>query len=212
MGGVQKTLGLASAGIFCKEGAAFRRASIAGGWDEQGIKTLEPDEPLQRGLNARRPSAITSHVAKRLPSAGRTDLIHPVLGLPDRQSFRRLRPSVRMERMRAGNDLDHDERATLAALCELGGRSLDTARLRIAAPTDRGIGEQNSIRRNQIWRAARKIFARRQPEGKNTRLKSPDITRQAAGGTVRPRPSPGRRPLRRPLPIRRRHKREPKPL
>ncbi len=118
VGGVQKTLGLASAGIFCKEGAAFRRASIAGGWDEQGIKTLEPDEPLQRGLNARRPFAITSHVAKRhhLPEGP----MRPVLGLPIANRFDVYALALYGAHA-AGNDLDHDERATLAALGELAG-------------------------------------------------------------------------------------------
>jgi hypothetical protein len=118
VGGVQKTLGLASASIFLEEGAAFRRGAIAGGWNEQGIETLEPDEHLQRGLDARGPFAIKSNVAKRnhLPDGP----MRPVLGLPIGTRFD-IYALALYGAHAAGNDLNHDERATLAMIGKLAG-------------------------------------------------------------------------------------------
>jgi hypothetical protein len=56
--GVCKALDLASASIFRKDGAVFRRSACAGGWDEQGPKTLDPDDQMLRGLRRCAPSML----------------------------------------------------------------------------------------------------------------------------------------------------------
>ena len=107
---------------------------------------MEPDEPLQRGLNAMRPFAIKSDVAKRnhLPEGP----MRPVLGLPVGNRFDVYALALYGAHA-AGNDLNHDERATLAALGELAGAvwtRLDHELLRQRIAYWRA----NSIRRNRI--------------------------------------------------------------
>ena len=115
---VCKTLSLASASIFRKDGAVFRRTASAGAWDAQDVKTLEPDDQLLRSLGALRPFDVTAVLAERnhFPAG----LARPVFVVPVANWFDCYAVALYGAHA-SGNDLNEDERATLTELAELAG-------------------------------------------------------------------------------------------
>jgi hypothetical protein len=133
--GVYNSLGLASAGVFRREGDVFRRSAHAGGWDEQLARMIKPDDQFQQRLQGLRPFDVGVDVAERNDFPG--GLVRPVLAVPIANRFDNYAIALYGAHA-AGNDLNDDERAALAALAELAGAvwtklDHDLLRRRIAA-------------------------------------------------------------------------------
>ena len=115
---VCKTLRLASASIFRREGAGFRRTAFAGGWADADVKTLATDDPMLQSLPALRQSDIAPDVAKRdrLPAG----LARPILAVPVGNRYECYAVALYGAHV-SGTDLNEDERLTLAKLAEEAG-------------------------------------------------------------------------------------------
>jgi hypothetical protein len=120
--GVCKALGLVSAGVFRKDDDIFRRSACAGAWGQQGpntipVKTPAPDDRARETLHAR-PSDVWAGVADR--KAFPEGPAGPVLAVPVGNRFD-LYAIAFYGAHSVGNNLNTDERATLADLGELAG-------------------------------------------------------------------------------------------
>ena len=115
---VCERLALASASVFRKDGAIFRRSAWAGGWDGQSATTLEPDGRMRQSLNALLPFDVRADVAQRNGLPG--GLARPVYGVPVANRFECYAIALYGPHA-AGANLNEDERATLAQLAALAG-------------------------------------------------------------------------------------------
>jgi hypothetical protein len=113
-------MGLVSAGVFRKDGEIFRRSACAGAWGRQGPNTIPvktPDDRARETLHAR-PSDVWADVADR--KALQDGPTGPVLAVPVGNRFD-LYAIAFYGAHAVGNNLNADERATLADLGELAG-------------------------------------------------------------------------------------------
>ena len=135
VGEVCRRLQLASASIFRKEGAAFRRSAFAGGWRDRDAQLLQPEERMARPAQAPTPFPVRTDFAERngLPAG----LARPVLAVPVADRFNCYAIALYGAHA-SGNDFNDDERAILGQAGRSGGRRLDRARSRGAAPARRG--------------------------------------------------------------------------
>ena len=151
VGAVCGRLQLASASLFRKDGAVFRRSAFAGGWSEQDADLLDPTDGMAQPSPALAPFPVETDFAERnrLPAG----ITRPVLAVPVADRFN-CHAIALYGAHASGNDFNDEERAILAKLGETAGaawtaldyealrhrvetlqRELDVAIAKLAAPS-----------------------------------------------------------------------------